>query len=161
AWLDLAVCSARLGTGQRAVVQKYLQGFESQLPRAKGNNDVLLEVYQQAGKTCGLMGEPKKALVYFEKYYTLHDSLLIRERSMELLDLQAKYETEKKEHAIKTLEQKNRISSLELKAQSNELKNRNIIIALCVFALLATVLLVYFWYNRQRLKAAYEKGMAI
>lgn len=161
AYLNLAYSSAQMIPVDIPLVRKHLRQFEEMLPRMKRNNDLLLEACQKAGETFEMMDEPKKATAYYKRYYTLRDSLLDKEKYMELQEMQTKYETEKKEQQIKTLEQKDLITSFRLKSQADEIKKRNILIVFCLLLFITVGLLIYFYFQKQKLKAAFEKELAI
>lgn len=67
------------------------------------------------------LNNPEKALVYSEKSRVLNDSLLSAEHQKTILDIQAKYEAEKKEKKIVQLESDN------LKVDYKRKQNRNLL----------------------------------
>ncbi len=91
------------------------------------------------------LGNHKEALKYYELYHVTYDSLLGKEKSKQLSQLQIQYETEKKEQEIKSLAQQASIQTLELK-QVNFNKT--------IFAVSSVVLLllglVLYLVNRQK-----------
>ncbi|MEO1653007.1 MAG: histidine kinase, partial [Bacteroidota bacterium] len=96
-------------------------------------------------------GNYPKALEHYQKYATLKDSLLNERNLAKLEELQAKYETEKKEEAIANLSQQNQIQSLQL-------DQRNLWIALLAIALVLISSLIIILYRQRLLK---EKNQAL
>jgi len=161
AYLNIAYTSAQMIPVDKIIVRKYLKQFEDMLPHMKRNNDQLLEAYWKAGETFELMDEPKKATAFYKRYYFLRDSVLDKEKYLELQEIQTQYDTEKRVQQITMLEQKDLINSLQLKVQSDEIKKRNIIIILFVISLVTIGLLIYFHFHKQRMKVSFEKELAI
>ncbi len=161
AYVNLAYSSAQIIPVDKPLVRKYLQQFEEMLLRIKQNKDILLEAFQKAGEMFEVMDNPKKATEYYKRYYSLHDSLLDKEKYLELQEMQIKYETEKMEQKIKSFEQKSLISMLTLKVQAEEIKKRNILIILSLLLFITVGLLLYLNLHKQKLKAAFEKKLAI
>lgn len=83
-------------------------------------------------------GQYKKAIKYFEKAYELKDSVYEAHKHKEIMELQTRYETKKKETEI-----------LELKNQKNrEAKTRIMLISFLVIAF-SVAFFLFFW-NRQK-----------
>jgi len=57
-------------------------------------------------------GKASEALMYFKKYYDVHDSLLNVTKTRQIVELESRHELEKKEQAIKLLEQEKRIERI-------------------------------------------------
>lgn len=93
-------------------------------------------------------------MVYYKKYFALRDSLLNKEKLQQLMELQTKYETEKKEGQIIKLEKEQQIQALKI-------KKKNILIVFSAFLLISIVFFVYFYFNKQKLKSSFEKELAI
>jgi len=70
----------------------YIQIFEDQLSRAQVNQ-LLYNIYKSKS-------DYKKSLEYYEKYSAINDSLEVVQNKKRLLDMDHKYETEKKEKEI-------------------------------------------------------------
>ncbi|WP_106794333.1 tetratricopeptide repeat protein [Aquimarina sp. Aq78] len=102
------------------------------------------------------LGNHKAALESYERYHAIYDSILGKEKSKQLSQLQVQYETEKKEQEIKSLAQQASIQSLELK-QANF--NKTIFgIASVVLLLLGLVL---YLVNRQKRLALQQRAQDI
>lgn len=102
------------------------------------------------------LGDYKKALEYYQKYFALDDSIYNTSSNERILELDKKYETEKKE---KQLAQKD----LKLKEQNLEISKRNnqiilLISGLAVLILVAIILIIR--QKQQKTKALAEKRKA-
>lgn len=154
AFLNMAHSAAHFTNKDLALIMGHLNAFEEKIASIKNNSDVLLETYFKAGETYEMINKPNEALVYYKKFFALRDSLLNKEKLQQVMELQTKYETEKKERQIKELEQEQLIQALEI-------KKRNILIAFGAFLLISIGVFAYFFINKQKLKTLYEKELAI
>jgi tetratricopeptide (TPR) repeat protein len=73
------------------------------------------------------LGNLTKALENQRKYTALNDSLFISSRQKELLELQTKFETEKKNKEIQFLNQEKLVADLKLKQQNLDLTNQKLL----------------------------------
>ena len=76
---------------------------------ASTNLEAMSAIYSQTG-------DYKKAFLFGEASKTINDSLLNAEKVSSLAEMQTKYETELKEEQIKTLDNKNRVRSVQRNA---------------------------------------------
>ncbi|MFD2098192.1 tetratricopeptide repeat protein [Flagellimonas iocasae] len=99
-------------------------------------------------------GDFEKALTFKNQFITIKDSLFNVEKSKQIEELQVRFDTEKKQDAIASLQKDAEINTLKLNQQKTL---RNIIIALAVAALV----FLWFAFNRykqeQRAKQAEEE----
>ncbi|WP_103068044.1 tetratricopeptide repeat protein [Aquimarina sediminis] len=102
------------------------------------------------------LGNYKLALENYEMYHSTYDSLLGKEKSKQISQLQVQYETEKKEQKIKSLAQQASIQSLQLK-QANF--NKTIFGAICIVLLLLGLIL--YLISRQKRLALKQKAQNI
>jgi two-component system, NarL family, sensor kinase len=105
---------------------------------------------------CNMLSETYKSQHNYQKAYdymvlgtSLRDSIFNEQRSKQLLDMQTKYETEKKENQIRLLEQQNEIKDFGLR------QNRLFILGL-IMVLLGLIIVGYLWKNRMTLKQRAE-----
>ncbi len=91
-------------------------------------------------------GDFKKALNYHQKYAALNDSLFNETKTKQLAELNTKYETEKKEQKIKTLNQQTEIQQLQI-------KQRNIFLFISFGVIIIGAAMGWLAYNRRKLKA--------
>ena len=68
---------------------------------------VYSEIYRQRGNF-------EKALYYYQQYYRLNDSLYKKETHLQVSEQETRYQTEKKEQTITSLNQERKIQALEL-----------------------------------------------
>lgn len=115
--------------------------------RLQENYRVLSQLYEQTG-------DFKRALAFKNKLATIKDSLFNEAKSKQIEELQVRFETEKKQDAITTLQKDAEISDLKLKQQAFL---RNLVIGVAV----AILLFVFLAFNRfkhaQRVKQADEE----
>lgn len=90
--------------------------------------------------------EYKTALSHFKIATAVNDSVFSEAKTKSIAELNTKYETEKKEQRIKTLNQESLIQRLEIKQKNNFL-------IIGVVMLLFLLSSGYFLYNRRKLKA--------
>ncbi|HMB64415.1 MAG TPA: tetratricopeptide repeat protein [Eudoraea sp.] len=107
-------------------------------PELQTNYEFIALLYEK-------MGDLKKALEFKNKSTTLKDSLFNETRSKQIEELQVRFESEKKQAAIATLEKDAEINELRLKRQTSV---RNIIIGIAIIA----ILLAFGLFNRYKYK---------
>ena len=98
--------------------------------------DLLSQIFEKTG-------EFEEALVFKNKSVGLKDSIFNEAKSKQIEELQVRFDTEKKQDAIATLEKDAEINTLKLKQQKTL---RNIVIGLA----LGSLLLLYFAFNRYK-----------
>lgn len=160
-YLNLAYCAAFSKNKNIPVISNLLQQAEIKLPLVKKNNDILIESYYKTGEIFELIHKADQALRYYKLYFSLRDSILNKEKHRQIFELQTKYETEKKEQQINTLQKNNLIHRLEIQTKNDEIKKRNILIALGLLSFFMLSFLVHFAIQKQKLKATLEKERAI
>ena len=94
-------------------------------------------------------GNFKKAFEYQRRYHAIQDSIFNSEKSMQISELQTRYETEKKQQQIELLTTQNKLSQLSL-----EKKRREMFVLIFALFLIVVVggFIVYILINRSRLK---------
>ncbi|MEM9647368.1 MAG: ATP-binding protein [Bacteroidota bacterium] len=111
------------------------------------NYGLLSQLYQATG-------DYEKAIRFMNKFVHVKDSLFNEAKSKQIEELQVRFDTQKKQDAIATLQKDAEISELRLRQQKTL---RNIVIGISIAALL----LLYFAFNRfknaQRIKQAEEE----
>ncbi len=80
-------------------------------------NEALRTAYENLHQTYAGMGKYREAYEYFSFFQQVNDTLNKEKYNRQLLEVQTKYETDKKEKEIEMLTDKSRIQSLELKRQ--------------------------------------------
>lgn len=113
------------------------------------NNQTLLNSYKNLQSAFYNEKLSNEAYLTLLEYSNLKDTITNAEKEKAIADINIKYDTEKKEAAIKELEQQNQITSLKSKQKSIILYN---IIALVI----ATALISYFLFTRYKTKKQNE-----
>ncbi len=119
-----------------------------------GAREQLQENYKILSSIYEKIGDFKKALAFKNQFISIKDSLFNVEKSKQIEELQVRFDTEKKQDAITSLQKDAEISTLKLNQQKTL---RNIIIGIAAAALL----FLWFAFNRykqgQRAKQAEEE----
>lgn len=113
---------------------------------AIGNNKQHYEALESLSDFYAANKKYTEAYTYLSKYKVYRDSIATIERKEAIDELVTQYETEKKEQQIKSLSQETRIQKLEI-------KQRNILLIIAVFLLIAVIAVSYLLYNQRKLKA--------
>jgi serine phosphatase RsbU (regulator of sigma subunit) len=121
--------------------------FDQSLKLAEQHNikDLIKEIYENYAATYEATGKFKKALTYHKLYSQTKDTLFSEDSSRQIAEMQAKYETEKKEKEIQILTRDKEIKELDLEKQKLLKK-----ILIAGFALV--FIFVGLLYNRYRIK---------
>ena len=119
--------------------------------------NVIYEVYGGMADAYLNLKQYQKAYDYRLKFEEEKNKYINEERSQQVNELQAKYETTKMEAQINELKQQEEISYLTIFRQKSVIRNRNILISGIVFLLAGLFLVGYFYYGRQKLKASIER----
>ena len=115
--------------------------------------DVMVIYFNLAGlykKT----GDFKNAFLYQSLYTGLRDSTYTAEKNKSILEIEEKYETDKKKQQILLLQKESDIKDLKL------FQNRIILICI-ILALLGVLALALFFYNRYKIKTEANKMLAL
>lgn len=94
------------------------------------------------------LGHSTKALNWYEQYMVVKDSLYNMATTSSISELQAKYNAQQKEQAIRQLHIENKNIALE-----NILKTKQLYLSLLGSALLLCIIGMLWWYRYQRQKA--------
>lgn len=121
--------------------------------------DQLYQVHHSLSENYELLGRYKESLAYFKEYSTLKDSFLNENKQNEIAELEAKYETEKKEAQIK-------LQELELERKEAELKRNKVeqlafIISLSLITIIVIILAIRYREKRKSNKILAEKNRNI
>ncbi len=110
------------------------------LSRELGLKRVTRHVFGGLSELKGKEGKTAEALAYMKNFYEVRDSLLNAAKTRQIVELEAKHELEKKEQAIKLLEQEKQLQTIW----------RNILIV--TFLLFGLVVAVIFYLREYREK---------
>ena len=114
------------------------------LERLKDNMGTT-DAYQNLFELYEAKGDFKKSLYFHKKYVAIKDSTFTIEKTKQISEMQEKYNVEKKDFEIESLNQQNKIKEAEIKKQTIL---RNSLIGVAVLLLL----LIGLIYNRFKLK---------
>jgi len=119
---------------QNGNYDKAITYFKNASQKVQGRQ--LVDVFNHLKNSYKEMGNTAKALEFSEKALSLNDSILNTENQKEFVEIQTKYETEKKEKEILNLQN----SNLEIDIKRRQ--NRNLLIG-AISALFATLIIAY------------------
>jgi len=124
-----------------------LSYFQQALSTAEKLNykDFKRHLYMVISDTYKNQGNYSAALDYFSKFSVLKDSIYNEQRSKQILELQTKYETEKKEQEIQ-------IRDLKLAEQELYIQQKNLQLYSSIGGLGVLLILLYLAYNRLQLQ---------
>ena len=125
-------------------LKKAVDYFDKSLVVSKEikSTEVVMENYRYLSATYAMSGEFEKAYNYHRMFFLMHDSLQREHTDRELLEIQTRFETEKKEQQIK-------LQAVRLKQQ----RNRNFAIISGLLLMLILFITFYFVYrNRENKK---------
>ncbi|KAA3653084.1 MAG: hypothetical protein DWP98_00335 [Bacteroidetes bacterium] len=145
----------------KSLVLEYLKLAEKGLEPLKSINDQLLEIYLKKAETYELINNSSKALENYKLYQKLKEKVLDKKKVDQIVEMQTKYETEKKELKIRLLEQSDLIKTTQLKTQESLIFSKNILIATSGIVIILTSISVFFILQKQKLKTNLEKELAI
>lgn len=113
------------------------------------NNQALLYSYKNLQSAFYNEKQSNEAYLTLLEYSNLKDTITSAEKEKAIADINIKYDTEKKEAAIKELEQQNQITSLKSKQKS-------LILYSVIGLVVAIALLSYFLFTRYKTKKQNE-----
>jgi AraC-like DNA-binding protein len=109
------------------------------LSRELGLKRVTRHAYSGLSELKAREGKTAEALSYLRNFYEVRDSLLNASKTRQIVELEARHELEKKEQAIRLLEQEQEIQKIW----------RNILIVALLFVILAAFLIYYSFRYRE------------
>jgi tetratricopeptide (TPR) repeat protein len=124
------------------------------------NSSQLLEfAYDGLSDLEKIKGNYKQAFEYYKLNREIVDSVYNAEKHQQIAELEAKYQTERKNREIEILSKNAEIQELQLKEQKQEVRNaRLIIIGLIVFVLLG-ITLAYFVLKLNKTRHVNDKNI--
>lgn len=159
--LDIAYNLTFIKPLNKQLVNTHINTSLDLMPKIKQNIDILIPSTQKIAQIYEALNNTEQALFYNKRYIHLKDSILTNEKQAQLIDIQTKYETNKKELEIIYLKQSNQINALELRAQQYEVQKRNILIISVLLGVLLMVIIFYTLHQKQNIKKVLEKQIAI
>jgi serine phosphatase RsbU (regulator of sigma subunit) len=133
---------------------KAIQSYKDAIATAEEINfkDGVKSGYQALAAAYEQKKDIPKAYEAYKRYSQLKDSLMNESTSKQLTEVNAKFESEKKEKEIALLTKNKEIDRLELQRREDKLKKQQIIVVFVIVALLGILLFSYVLYNRYQLK---------
>lgn len=105
-------------------------------------NQLLANLYEN-------QGDEKSALIHFKQYAVIKDSLLNESKYKTIREIEARFETEKKEQQLDLLTEKNEVQQLKLS------RRRNLLIVSAV-GILMILIISYLLIRQNRIKAKHK-----
>ncbi|MEM9897597.1 MAG: histidine kinase, partial [Bacteroidota bacterium] len=100
-------------------------------------------------KIAEVQGKPTEALAYFKKFSAFQDSAVSEKNYVQIEKLRTRFETEKKEVAIKELTTQNQIQELQL-------GQRSLLLWIVVIAFISSLIIGYLIYNQRLVRKKKE-----
>lgn len=121
----------------------------------------IMDCYKSLSEIYSTMKRPDLSYANLLLAYRLKDSIQPIAFSKQLAEMQDQLETQKRENQITLLQQGNKIKSLEISEQSNQIAKRNIFILFGILVIILIAVVVYIYAQKQKLKNRVEKELAI
>lgn len=128
----------------------YLEALR--MSKIVGIKDITQEIYLMLSEFYEKKGDYKKTHTYFKLYSALKDTLLNKENSKMVTEMDARYQTEKKQRQIE-------LQQSELSKQKTELNKQRIVILSALGGVGLLILLAFLLYNRYQLKQKANKKL--
>jgi serine phosphatase RsbU (regulator of sigma subunit) len=163
--LDMALCYSNIGSIY-AEMKKYREALaynDSGLTCAlsTGSREKIAAAYTALEETYLSMKNYKKADEYLHLYMLYNDSLHNENSMQAIAEMQARYESEKKEKEILLLSKDKQITNLSLKSIKDTIKRRRIIIYAMIAGLALVSVFAFFIFSnykrKQKLNLALEE----
>ena len=141
-----------------------LQFYQSALEHAQeaGSLDSEKNAAEGMAKSYKKQGRYQQALRYYERFLTLNDSILSTEKATKIVELEARYDNEKKENEITLLKKNEELQQAELAQQEASLRasklQRNILFIGLAVLLIVILLVVYSYKQRLAAKELIQKN---
>lgn len=145
-----AECAFRRTDYQQAV---QLAAHSFALIDSSGDYSFLRDIHATLYQAYEGMGNYRQALTHHKRYKALSDSILNENSLSKIQELQTRYETDRKESEIEALSKANLIQELEHKQSRSRY--------LMTFAGLCLAIVVFFFYNRQRILLTRQQKLEV
>ncbi len=132
-----------------------------ELARQIDHKLTIMDCYKSLSEIYSSMKRPDLSYSNLLMAYHLKDSIQPVAFSKQLAEIQDQLEVQKKENQISLLQQGDKIKSLEISEQSNEIVKRNVFIIFGILVVVMISFVVYIFIQKQKLKSRVEKELAI
>lgn len=119
-----------------------------------GDKQMIANAYYGMSSIYEKSGEYEFALKYYKLLEDLEDSVLNQQRSEQIAEMQAKYESDKKDNEIKQLWQEKEIRDLELKQQ-------RLYLLIAIIFVASLIVFFVFFYKYQLFKEKQRRKIAV
>lgn len=136
--------------GEYNLAQKYC--LEALAVTDLSSTKELRHIYLQLARIYAFLNQNEKSRHFAEKYILYSDSLYNQQSARQVMEMQVKYETQKKEDANRYLEQQSRLNKAEIETGKQKLSTRNRTIVILVVLILLAGIVVLWWNNALKLK---------
>lgn len=134
------------GNAQKAI-EYYILGFEHS--KKVNNSDMIERFARELARSYHKLGNFKEAYNYYAEFVIELEKSHKRENAIAIAEMSAKYEDEKKEQKIQSLEAQ---STLKAEIHQTQIDRRNLWIVLSLFIVLITIALAFLMLKNQRNK---------
>ncbi len=126
---------------------KAIKYFNESLSIAKeiGEKNIVKEVYQNLSEIYRKINRFKEALKYQKQYSAIKDSLFNEESNQRIIEIEAKYENEKKQKKIELLAKENEIKKIKIT------KNRYLVFGL--IGVLLVIVIAFLFIQKYKLRS--------
>ncbi|HPH83552.1 MAG TPA: tetratricopeptide repeat protein [Flavobacteriales bacterium] len=128
-----------------------IEGLTEQAKRKKLKS-YLAELYRIQGRIAESTQQDSSAY-FFKQYAELKDSIYNVDLPKQFAYQQTKFETERKEAALKLAKQKEQITQLQLQEEKQRVQEQRLLVVLLVVTLLGIITAFYFYRRKQKSEA--------
>ncbi len=132
-----------------------------EIARKNGLKEIESRIYGSLASLFELQGNHKEANKMLYNYIAVRDTILNAETSTAIAEMEAKYETEKKEREIVELRQAEIISHLEINEKKLRISRLHAQRTGLGIAAVFILMLAFFWVNNTRNRKEREKNRAV
>ena len=109
--------------------------------------DIIISNYESFSESYSAMGNYKKAFEYHKQYTALKDSVFNLETYKQIAEMKTRYETERKDKQIQTLEYENNIKTIKI----NHHKKIHIIYIIVLFLAIAAITIILILLRKKNM----------
>ncbi len=149
--ISIGRCYQQLGLYDKAM-NSYLSVLPISLKMEVKEN--LRTIYANVSEIYEISGKQQLALNYYKKYDAIKDSIYNNEKSRQIADMQAKYDTDRKEKEIALQDQT--ITILTQKAEIQDLVHMRLIVSIIVVIIFFILGFYALWLRLKKNKLAQE-----
>ncbi|OFY86055.1 MAG: hypothetical protein A3F72_19425 [Bacteroidetes bacterium RIFCSPLOWO2_12_FULL_35_15] len=153
---DITISYNNIGSAYKKLKQPLLaiEFYSKALVLAKeiGSKEDIKEAYQNLSEIYANMEDYKNAYEYYQDYSKIKDSIFSEKSDRDIMELQIKYETERKEKEIKLLDNENKIKTLQISEQQQQLFNNRILLGSLLAGIILIIVISRLLISRNRIR---------